>query len=51
MNRRLGNAQILGLIAASLGIGMLIVIIIPWWGFILAIALVAAGIYLLNSKC
>ena len=31
--------------------GMLIVLIIPWWGFIVAVILVATGGFLLFSDC
>ncbi|MEA4815851.1 MAG: hypothetical protein VB120_03220 [Lachnospiraceae bacterium] len=51
MNRRLSNAQTWGLIIVSLGIGMLISIIIPWWSFVLAIGLIVAGIYIFSSRC
>lgn len=39
----------LGLIMFSVGFGMLIVMIIPWWGFIAAVILLISGAYLLFS--
>ncbi|NLK37056.1 MAG: hypothetical protein GX299_03110 [Epulopiscium sp.] len=41
----------LGLVLFSVGSGMLVVIIIPWWGFLAAIILLATGAYLLFSDC
>lgn len=52
MRRRIGGIppqQLIGLTLFSAGWGMLIVIIIPWWGFFAAVALVAVGGWLLFS--
>ena len=42
LRRRLG-----GLILISVGSGMLMVLLIPGWGFILAAGMVVAGFYIL----
>ena len=42
LRRRLG-----GLILMSVGCGMLIVLFLPGWGFILAAGMVVAGFYIL----
>lgn len=54
MRRRIGGLpprQFVGLIMFSAGCGMLIVIVIPWWGFFAALALVAVGGWLLFTDC
>ena len=54
MGRRFGGVpqkRLLGLTLFSGGCGMLIVLIIPWWGFIVAVILVATGGFLLFSDC
>ncbi len=43
--------KILGIVLVSLGLGMLIVSFFPWWGFIAAIIMVLAGVYLIIKKC
>ena len=46
------NRKLLGVGLTCGGIGMLIVIIVPWWGFIAAFILALIGIGLLmNSNC
>lgn len=42
--------QVLGLILCSTGCGMLVVLIIPWWGFMAAMIMVIVGAVLLFSK-
>lgn len=44
---RLDIKKILGIIFTSMGIGMLLVLLVPWWGYILAFGLVITGIFLL----
>lgn len=54
MGKRFGGVpqkRLLGLALFSGGCGMLIVLIIPWWGFLLAVILVAVGGFLLFSDC
>ena len=54
MGRRFGGVpqkRLLGLALFSGGCGMLIVLIIPWCGFIVAVVLVATGGFLLFSDC
>ena len=41
--------RLLGLSLFSAGCGMLVVLVIPWWGFIAAVILVAVGGFLLFS--
>lgn len=43
------NCKILGLILCSMGSGMLIVIILPSWGFFAAAVMVICGILLLRK--
>ena len=46
------SKKILGLVLFSAGCGMLLVLLIPWWGCIAAIALVAVGgILLFGNTC
>lgn len=35
----------MALIMLSMGVGMLIVLIVPWWGFILAASMVVCGFW------
>lgn len=42
--------KVIGLVLTSTGCGMLVVMFIPWWGFLLAGAMVAVGLLLLLSK-
>ncbi len=54
MGKRFGGVpqkRLLGLALFSGGCGMLIVLIIPRWGFLLAVILVAVGGFLLFSNC
>lgn len=41
--------KLIGIALASMGTGMLVVILIPWWGFILATIMVAIGVFLIIS--
>lgn len=53
MRRRIWSLpprQLIGLTLFSAGCGMLIVIIIPWWGFFAALVLVAVGGWLLFAN-
>ena len=43
--------KILGIIFISFGLGILLAKIFPWWGCILAVLLVAAGVFLIVKKC
>lgn len=45
------NKKLLGVALTSGGMGMLIVIIIPWWGFIIAFLLALIGIAILMDNC
>lgn len=38
---------LIGIILASIGLGMLLVLIIPWWGYILALGLFIGGLCLI----
>ncbi|MGE4215292.1 MAG: hypothetical protein AB7E42_11035 [Anaerotignaceae bacterium] len=42
--------KILGIIMCSMGLGMLFVIFLPWWGFIAATIMVIAGGLLLFGR-
>ena len=42
--------KILGVILASMGMGMLMVIFLPWWGFLVAAIMVVAGGILIFNK-
>lgn len=42
--------KLLGIILASMGFGMLIISIIPWWGYILAFIVFILGIILIFMK-
>ena len=42
--------KLLGIILASMGFGMLLVLIIPWWGFILALGVFITGLCLIFSS-
>lgn len=39
--------NLLGIILASIGFGMLLVLIIPWWGYLLAFCMLISGICLI----
>lgn len=39
--------KIIGIILTSMGAGMLLVLIVPWWGYILAFGLFIIGLFLL----
>lgn len=39
--------KLLGIILTSIGFGMLLVLIIPWWGYILAFGMLVSGICLI----
>ncbi len=41
--------RIMGLVMVSIGIGMLLVLIIPSWGYLLAVAIAACGLW--NLVC
>ncbi len=43
----LKNKRVMGLICLSMGIGMLTVIFLPWWGFIAAALLAVYGFWTL----
>lgn len=40
-------STLIGIILASIGFGMLLVLIIPWWGYILALCLFIGGLCLI----
>jgi len=42
--------KILGIILASMGMGILLVIFLPWWGFVAATIMVLAGGLLIFNK-
>ncbi|MCQ4726394.1 hypothetical protein NE664_06915 [Anaerotignum faecicola] len=42
--------KLLGVILSSMGIGMLMVIFLPWWGFAAATVMVIAGGLLIFGK-
>ena len=42
--------QLLGIILASVGFGMLIVSLIPWWGYIIAFIILIVGLILIFMK-
>ena len=43
--------KFIGLILTSAGTGMLVVLVLPGWGFILAGIMVLVGILILAGKC
>lgn len=43
--------RVLGLVCCSMGTGMLIVLVVPGWGFLVAMLLVILGSWLLCSGC
>ncbi|MBS5793481.1 MAG: hypothetical protein ACLUCH_01270 [Lachnospirales bacterium] len=43
----LSLSTLIGIILASVGFGMLLVLIIPWWGYILALAMFIGGLCLI----
>ncbi len=43
--------KLLGVVLSSMGMGMLIVIFLPWWGFLAAAIMVVAGGLLIFNKC
>jgi len=45
------NRKMLGVALLSCGIGMLVVIIIPWWGFIAAFIMALIGLFMLYGNC
>ncbi|MBQ2753573.1 MAG: hypothetical protein IJF29_05585 [Firmicutes bacterium] len=45
------NRKMLGVALTSCGMGMLVVIIIPWWGFIAAFIMALIGLGILFSNC
>lgn len=40
-------STLIGIILTSIGLGMLLVLIIPWWGYILALGLFIGGLCLI----
>ncbi|WP_250277756.1 hypothetical protein [[Clostridium] colinum] len=40
-------SKLLGIILTSIGFGMLLVLIIPWWGYVLAFGLFITGLCLI----
>jgi len=44
------HKKVIGLVLVSMGMGMLIVIFLPWWGFVAAAIMVIAGGLLLFGK-
>lgn len=43
----MGNSKVLGLVMCSMGLGMLLVLVVPGWGFALAGIMAVLGVYLL----
>lgn len=43
----LSLTTLIGIILTSIGFGMLLVLIIPWWGYIVAFALFIGGLCLI----
>ncbi len=43
------NRKMIGTVLTSFGMGMLVVIFIPWWGFIAAMVMALIGIMLLKE--
>lgn len=49
MRGRITEKTLIGSMLCSMGTGMLIVIVFPWWGFIVAGLMVVVGVILLYS--